>query len=177
MARLSQSDLYKISSTLRDDTLTAPSADAMKATARNSYLIIAVNCLWLLIPMFGILVGNDLLTIFVALIVAGAVLFASNNYLAKKWYYLHEYAEGSSLASHYSNINDIGYYTYFATMIGSLAFLIVVVFVGNIFKTHGGLIVLGVDVLFAGFLALLTAWILKRVMKGLANLAKGEAYA
>jgi uncharacterized membrane protein len=177
MARLSQSDLYKISNTLRDDSLKAPSADVMKSTARNSYMIIALNCLWLLIPLFGILIGNDLLKIFVALIVAGAVLFASNNYLAKKWYYLHEYAEGSKLASHYANINDIGYYTYFATMIGSLAFLIVVVFVGNIFKTHGGMIVLGVDFLFAGFLVLLTVWIMKRVLKGLAMLAKDEAYA
>jgi uncharacterized membrane protein len=62
-------------------------------------------------------------------------------------------------------------------MIGSLAFLIVVVFVGNIFKTHGGMIVLGVDFLFAGFLVLLTVWIMKRVLKGLAMLAKDEAYA
>ena len=177
MARLSQSDLYKISNTLRDDTLSAPTPEAMKSTARNSYLIIALNCLWLMIPLFGILIGNNLLTIFVALIVAGAVLFVSNNYLAKKWYYLHEYAEGSPLASHYANINDIGYYTYFATMIGSLAFLIVVVFVGNIFKTHGGTIVLGVDFLFSGFLVLLTVWILKRVTKGMATLAKNEAYA
>ena len=145
------------------------SIEQLQATARNCYLIIAANTIWLLIPLIGLLTGNSLVKIFFSLIVAAAVLFLSNNYLARKWYYNTDAAKGTPFESHYERIDYIGFVTFFVTMIATLAFMIVSVFAANLFKSIGSQVVLVLDIAFSGQLVVLAAWILKQCSKGLAT--------
>ncbi len=179
MSRLSNSDLLAVPGyTLREEDKFAPvSLETLQATARNCYLIIAANTVWLLIPLLGMLMGNDVVKIFFTLVVAAAVLFLSNNYLARKWYYNTEAAKGTVFESHYERIDYIGFVTFFVTMIATLAFMIVSVFAANIFKTYGQQVVLVLDIAFSGLLVLLAVWILKQTTKGLATGARKEPFA
>ena len=179
MSRLSNSDLLAVPGyTLREEDKFAPvSLETLQATARNCYLIIAANTVWLLIPLLGMLMGNDVVKIFFTLVVAAAVLFLSNNYLARKWYYNTEAAKGTVFESHYERIDYIGFVTFFVTMIATLAFMIVSVFAANIFKTYGQQVVLVLDIAFSGLLVLLAVWILKQTTQGLATGARKEPFA
>ena len=78
MARLSNSDLAKIPGFVfrESDKEEVPSLEKMQAVARNCYLIIAGNTIWLLLPLLGFLTSNQLMVIFQGLIVGCAVLFA-----------------------------------------------------------------------------------------------------
>ncbi len=179
MAKLSNSDLVKIPGyVLRDqDKETTPSIDQLAAVVRNCYLVISANIIWLLIPIAGILTGNVIQHVFGALIVASAALFLSNNYLGKRWYYNTDFAKGTVYESHFQAIDDIGFRTFFVTMIGSLIFLILAVFLSNAFKAQGATIVLVLDLILSAVLILQALWILKTVLKGLATSSKGEAIA
>ena len=178
MARLSNSDLGKIPGiTLKGDTSAAPSLDDMKATVRNCYLVIAFNTIWLLIPLFGVLTGNVIAYIFQVLIVAGLVLFISNNYLAKRWYYVSDFAKDTAYEKHFANIDDIGYRTFFVTMISSLVFLILAVLVTNAKSSFGQVLFQILDFALCALMIALAVWILKRVSVGLTLSAKGQAYA
>ena len=178
MSRLSTTDLLAVPGyTLREEDKFAPvSLETLQATARNCYLIIAANTIWLLIPLIGMLTGNSLVKIFFTLVVAAAVLFVSNNYLARKWYYNTDAAKGTVFESHYERIDYIGFATFFVTLIATLAFMIISVFAANIFKTYGQQVVMVLDVAFSGLLVLLAAWILKQCSKGLATAARKEAF-
>lgn len=171
MSRLSNSDLLAVPGyTLREEDKFAPvSIEQLQATARNCYLIIAANTVWLLIPLIGMLTGNNVVQIFFALVVAAAVLFLANNYLARKWYYNTDAAKGTVYESHYERIDYIGFVTFFVTMVATLAFMIIAVFAANIFKNVGQQVVLALDIIFSGLLVVLAAWILKQCSKGLAT--------
>ena len=179
MSRLSNSDLLAVPGyTLREEDKFAPvSLDQLQATARNCYLIIAANTVWLLIPLIGLLTGNSLVKIFFALVIAAAVLFVSNNYLARKWYYNTDAAKGTPFESHYERIDYIGFATFFVTLIATLAFMIISVFAANIFKSFGQQVVLLLDIAFSGLLVVLAAWVLKQCSKGLATGARKEPFA
>ena len=173
MARLSNSDLAKIPGyVFRDaDKEETPSLEKMQAVARNCYLIIAVNTIWLLIPLLGFVGSNPLILIFEALVVGCAVLFVSNNYLAKRWYYYIDASKGSPYESHFTNIDNIGFRTFFVTLIGTLVFL------SNAFKAIGPKIVAVLEIGLAALLIAMAAWIAKQVSKGLATNAKGQPFA
>jgi hypothetical protein len=176
---LSNTDLLAVPGyTLREEDKFAPvSIEQLQATARNCYLIIAANTVWLLIPLIGMLTGNNLVQIFFALVVAAAVLFLANNYLARKWYYNTDAAKGTVFESHYERIDYIGFVTFFVTMVATLAFMIIAVFAANIFKGIGQQVVLALDIVFSGLLVLLAAWILKQCSKGIATGAAKRPFA
>lgn len=178
MSRLSNTDLLAVPGyTLREEDKFAPvSLETLQATARNCYLIIAANTIWLLIPLIGMFTGNSLVNIFFTLILAAAVLFVSNNYLARKWYYNTDAAKGTAFESHYERIDYIGFVTFFVTMVSTLAFMIISVFAANLFKNIGSQVVFVLDIVFSGLLVLLAAWILKQCSKGLATAARKEAF-
>jgi hypothetical protein len=179
MSRLTNSDLLAVPGyTLREEDKFAPvSLDQLQATARNCYLVIAVNTVWLLIPLIGMLTGNNVVAIFFGLVVAAAVLFVANNYLARKWYYNSDAAKGTVYESHYERIDYIGFVTFFVTMVSTLAFMIISVFAANIFKGIGQQVVLVLDIAFSGLLIVLAVWILKQCSKGLATGLRKEPFA
>ncbi len=179
MSRLSTTDLTAVPGyTLREDDKFAPaSLETLQAAARNCYLIIGANTVWLLIPLIGMLTGNNVVKIFFTLVVAAAFLFVSNNYLAIKWYYNTEAAQGTAFESHYERIDYIGFATFFVTMISTLVFMIISVFAANLFKTYGQQLVFILDLVLSGVLIVLAGWILKQVSTGLATLARKEPCA
>ncbi len=180
MAVLSATDLKKIPGYVikHDPNEVIPNAAQIKAVVRNCYLIIAANTFWLLIPFFGLISGNNIPVIFSGLILSSAVLFLSNNYLGKRWYYYSEFTEGTPYQSHLDNIDHIGFRTFFVALVSGLAFLISSVFITNLFKSSlGQYLVLALDVALSAVLISLAVWILKRVTVGLALATKEQPYA
>jgi hypothetical protein len=164
---------------------------------RKSYMMIAVNVIWLLIPLLGIvmrLVGVDAQTVIVSvfwiMILGCGVLFFCNIYLAKNWYYSEDTAKGTPFASHLKNIDNIGFVTFFVTLIAALVFLIASVLVTNLLKkkvtvagasidlaTVGTVLNWALELALTGALVVLGLWIFKNVTAGLARAARGEALA
>ena len=172
-------------------------AATLQQSVRNCYLMIGVNVVWLLIPLLGIamrVAGMDgqtvIVSIFWLMIVACGVLFACNIYLAKKWYYSEDAARNTPFASHLKNVDNIGFVTFFVTMIATLLFLIASVLVTNLLKktvTIGGstvdLATVGtalnwaLELALTGSLVVLGLWIFRNVSAGLARASRGEAMA
>ena len=147
-------------------------------TVRKCYLVILANTIWLLIPLMGLLTGNNLEVIMIALVTAFAFLILSNNYLANHWYYYSDRAKGTIYKSHFDNIDHIGFITFFVTLISSLLFLMLSVIVANLLKSAiGAAIVLMLDVALTAILGGLAFWVAKRASSGLALAAKGREFS
>ena len=156
-----------------DATTLARTASAV----RNCYLLILANSVWLLLPVIGLVTGNNLNFMLAALLVAGASLFLSNNYIGKRWYYSADDAKGTVFKSHLDNIDNIGFITFFVSLIAGLAFLITTVFVLNIFKSASGYyIFLAIDLIMSALLMALAWWVVKHASSGLALAGKSQAY-
>ena len=144
---------------------------------RNCYLLILFNSIWLLIPFIGLITGNNLNIILSALVIAGAALFLSNNYIGKKWYYFSGGAKNTIYESHLANIDHIGFIVFFVTLISGLTFLIAAVFITNIFKSQFGAIMLLIANLAIGLLLIALAfWVLKHAAGGMIEAGKSRAY-
>lgn len=158
-------------------TDTKMDAVTMQKTLRNCYLIILPNIVWLFIPVFALLTGNNLSWIMAALMVACVFLNISNVYIAKHWYYNHAAAAGSVYQGHFRNVDDIGFVTFFVTMIGSLMFLIASVIVTNVIKSQlGAYFNLALELALAGIYIVLALWVVKRASEGLSLVSKNEPY-
>jgi len=176
VARLSSSDLVKIPGyVLRpEDHDSIISAESMPSVLKTCYLVIAANVIWLLIPGAALLAGNNIVWVSEALVVAGASLFVSNNYLGKRWYYGRDVAQGTVYESHFDTIDNIGYRTFFVTMIGGLIFLITAVFAANLFKSVGPTLVIVLDSILSLVLIVQAGWILKEVRSGMSKLSQQQ---
>ena len=176
VARLSSSDLAKIPGyVLRpEDKESIISIESMPNVLRTCYLIIAANSIWLLIPTIGLLSGNNIVMVSEALVVAGACLFLSNNYLGKRWYYGQDVAKGTMYESHFETIDNIGFRTFFVSMIGGLIFLITAVFAANLFKSFGPTLVIVLNAVLSLVLIVQAGWILKEVRSGMTKLAQQQ---
>ncbi len=173
MSRLSTSDLMKIPGFQMPANMveTAPSEDAMRAAARNSYLIVGANIVWLLIPLIGLITNAGTHVMFGAMVLAMMVLFGANVYTGRKWYFYVDFAKGTPLEAHYARIDHLGFRAFFGTLISVLLFLIASVMVTNLIKSEaGGWIVLGLNVALTVFMTGLGVWIGREVVKGLAAL-------
>ena len=179
MARLSSSDLSKIPGyVLRpEDQEAIISPQSIPSVLKTCYLVIAANVIWLLIPAASLLTGNNIVWVSEALVVAGTSLFLSNNYLGKRWYYGHDVAQGTVYESHFATIDNIGFRTFFVTMIGGLIFLITAVFAANLFKSIGPTLVMVLDAILSLVLIAQAAWILKEVRSGMAKLSQQQPSA
>ena len=150
---------------------------AMQKIVRNSYLIILPNVVWLLIPLFALLTGNNLSWIMAALILACVFLNISNVYLAVNWYYNQHRAKGTAYEGHFRNIDDIGFVTFFVTMISALLFLMVSVIITNLFKSKAGVFMnYALEIALTAVLIALAFWVVKRASVGLRAATKGEGY-
>ena len=144
---------------------------------RNCYLLIIANAVWLLLPVIGLLTGNNLNMMLGALLVAGASLFLSNNYIGKRWYYSSSEAKNTVFQSHLENIDNIGFITFFVSLISGLAFLISTVFILNIFKSQSGFYMfLAVDIVMSVLLIALAFWVVKHASSGLALAGKSQEF-
>jgi hypothetical protein len=148
-----------------------------KSAVRNCYYLILGNTIWLLIPMVGLLTGNNISTMLTLMVTAGAVLFVSNNYIGKKWYYSTADAKDTVFESHLNNIDNIGFVVFFITMVAALIFLIATVLVLNIFKSQSGFVMfLIIDIAMSVVLGGLAFWVVKHAGAGLSNASKNLAY-
>ncbi len=154
-----------------------PTLAGLRDIVRHCYMVIAANTIWLFIPLFGLLTGNKIERIFEMLVVAGFVLFVSNNYLGKRWYYNSEYAKGTAYEGHFDNIDYIGFRTFFVTLLGSLTFLIMAVFLSEALKSYAGRIVNVLDIILSALFTGLAIWILRRALKGLMLATKSQPFA
>ncbi len=154
-----------------------PSLNDLQKIVRACYMVIAGNAIWLLIPLFGLLTGNNIQHIFETLVTAGLVLFISNNFIGKRWYYNADFAKGTVYEKHFANINNIGYRTFFSTLIGALVFLILAVFLSEALKTYAGWIVEILDIVLSGLFVVLAVWVLRLALKGLTLASKAQPFA
>ena len=144
---------------------------------RNCYLLIIANAVWLLLPVIGLLTGNNLNVMLAALLAAGTSLFLTNNYIGKRWYYSSSEAKNTVYQSHLENIDNIGFITFFVSLIAGLAFLITTVFILNIFKSQSGFyLFLAVDVVMSILLIALAYWVVKNASSGLALSGKSQEF-
>jgi hypothetical protein len=149
----------------------------IRTALRNCYLLVAFNTVWLLIPAFGIVLGNNLHVIVVSLAVGGFIIFVSNTYIAKKLYYLETPTKGSLYESHLHNVDNAGFVVFFVTLVTGLLFVLLAVFVLNAFTAQSGYFMfLTIDTMLSAFLGLLAFWVLKHAIGGLWQLAKPEEY-
>ena len=150
---------------------------SMAATLKTCYTVILGNAVWLLIPLFGLLTGNRLGLMLILLMIASVALILSNNYLAKKWYYSLDMAKGTPYHSHLHNIDNIGFVTFFVTMISGLAFLILAVVITNLIKANAGYYAfLVLDFAMSALLVALAVWVVKRASGGMKLAASGQEF-
>ena len=152
-----------------------PTPEELRIIVRHCYMVITFNAIWLLIPLVGLITGNNIPHIFEALVVAGLVLFISNSYIGNRWYYNSDYARGTIYEKHFGIIDTIGLRTFFSTLVGSLTFLILAVFLSDALKAYAVFIVSALDIVLSALFVGLAIWVVTQTLRGLAQTATAAA--